>query len=79
MINRASVQMWGIVGQSAGPPKWAGKKNDRLGDAEKIGQDHLVDFVCQPLRPLEMATICWRCAEGQSRLDAKKIQTSSAQ
>ena len=28
MINRASVQMWGIVGQSAGPPKWAGKKND---------------------------------------------------
>ena len=26
MINRASVQLWGIVGQSAGPPKWAGKK-----------------------------------------------------
>ena len=28
MINRASVQMWGIVGQSAGPPKWAGKNFD---------------------------------------------------
>ena len=28
MINRASVPMWGIVGQSAGPPKWAGKKSD---------------------------------------------------
>ena len=28
MINRASVQMWGIVGQSAGPPKWAGKNLD---------------------------------------------------
>ena len=28
MINRASVQMWGIVGPSAGRPKWAGKKND---------------------------------------------------
>ena len=28
MINRASVQMWGIVGQSAGPPKWAGKNRD---------------------------------------------------
>ena len=27
MINRASVQMWGIVGPSAGRPKWAGKKN----------------------------------------------------
>ena len=26
MINRATVPMWGIVGQSAGPPKWAGKK-----------------------------------------------------
>ena len=30
MINRASVQMWGIVGPSAGRPKWAGKKNDRV-------------------------------------------------
>ena len=29
MINRAP--MWGIVGQSAGPPKWAGKKY-RSGD-----------------------------------------------
>ena len=29
MINRASVQLWGIVGQSAGPPKWAGKKKGR--------------------------------------------------
>ena len=29
MINRASVPMWGIAGQPAGPPKWAGKKNDR--------------------------------------------------
>ena len=29
MINRASVQLWDIVGQSAGPPKWAGKKSDR--------------------------------------------------
>ena len=28
MINRASVQLWGIVGQSAGPPKWAGKNRD---------------------------------------------------
>ena len=27
MINRASVPMWGIAGQPAGPPKWAGKKN----------------------------------------------------
>ena len=27
MINRASVPMWGIAGQSAGPPKWAGKKS----------------------------------------------------
>ena len=26
MINRASVPMWGIVGQSAGPPKSAGEK-----------------------------------------------------
>ena len=30
MINRASVQMWGIVGPSAGRPKWAGKKNYRV-------------------------------------------------
>ena len=29
MINRASVPMWGIAGQSAGPPKWAWKKPDR--------------------------------------------------
>ena len=29
MINRASVQLWGIAGQSAGPPKWPGKKSDR--------------------------------------------------
>ena len=28
MINRASVPMWGIVGQSAGPAKWPGKKSD---------------------------------------------------
>ena len=27
MINRASVPMWGIAGQSAGPPKWAGTKS----------------------------------------------------
>ena len=27
MINRASVQLWGIAGQSAGPPKWPGKKS----------------------------------------------------
>ena len=26
MINRASVQLWGRVGQTAGPPKWAVKK-----------------------------------------------------
>ena len=26
MINRASVPMWGKAGQSAGPPKSAGKK-----------------------------------------------------
>ena len=31
MINRdASVPMWGIVGQSAGPPKWAGKTDPVL-------------------------------------------------
>ena len=29
MINRASVQLWGKAGQSAGPPKSAGKTNDR--------------------------------------------------
>ena len=29
MINRASVQLWGKAGQSAGPPKSAGKKSDR--------------------------------------------------
>ena len=28
MINRASVQLWGKAGQSAGPPKSAGKKSD---------------------------------------------------
>ena len=28
MINRASVPMWGKAGQSAGPPKSAGKKSD---------------------------------------------------
>ena len=27
MINRASVQLWGKAGQSAGPPKSAGKKS----------------------------------------------------
>ena len=27
MINRASVPMWGKAGQSAGPPKSAGKKS----------------------------------------------------
>ena len=35
MINRASVPMRGIVGPSAGPPKWAGKKNDRVPVHEK--------------------------------------------
>ena len=29
MINRASVQLWGKAGQTAGPPKSAGKKSDR--------------------------------------------------
>ena len=28
MINRASVQLWGKAGQTAGPPKSAGKKSD---------------------------------------------------
>ena len=32
MINRASVQLWGKAGQSAGPPKSAGKKRDRESD-----------------------------------------------
>ena len=36
MINRASVQLWGIVGQSAGPPKWAGKKVIAGGIAKRI-------------------------------------------
>ena len=29
MIHRASVQLWGIVRQSAGPPKSAGRKKGR--------------------------------------------------
>ena len=29
MINRASVQLWAIAGQTAGPPKSAGKKRGR--------------------------------------------------
>ena len=29
MINRASVQLWGKAGQTAGPPKSAGKKSCR--------------------------------------------------
>ena len=32
MINRASVQLWGKAGQTAGPPKSAGKKRDRESD-----------------------------------------------
>ena len=37
MINRASVQMWGKAGQSAGPPKSAGKKRDcRSGGTDPI-------------------------------------------
>ena len=40
MINRASVPMWGIAGQPAGPPKWAGKKKDRGRDRGwDIGRD----------------------------------------
>ena len=31
MINRASVQLWGRVGQTAGPPKWGGRKSDTWG------------------------------------------------
>ena len=27
MINRASVPMWGIAGQPAGPAKWPGQKS----------------------------------------------------
>ena len=34
MINRASVQLWGRVGQTAGPPKWAVKKKDCQGDCQ---------------------------------------------
>ena len=34
MINRASVQLWGKAGQSAGPPKSAGKKSDWYPDCD---------------------------------------------
>ena len=37
MINRASVQLWGKAGQTAGPPKSAGKKSDcRSGGTDPI-------------------------------------------
>ena len=41
MINRASVQLWGRAGQTAGPPKWAVKKNDRdcYRDCRSCGTD----------------------------------------
>ena len=42
MINRASVQLWGIVGQSAGPPKWAGKKCYRGYRRRSCGTDPIL-------------------------------------
>ena len=42
MINRASVQLWGIAGQSAGPPKSAGKKSDR--HVEEMQKRNLVEI-----------------------------------
>ena len=46
MINRASVQLWGIVGQSAGPPKWAGKNRDWDRDRGR-GRDRDRDRDCR--------------------------------
>ena len=42
MINRASVQLWGKAGQSAGPPKSAGKKRDRQRDRRSCGTDPIL-------------------------------------
>ena len=42
MINRASVQLWGKAGQSAGPPKSAGKKSDRRRDRHSGGTDPIL-------------------------------------
>ncbi len=42
MINRASVPMWGKAGQSAGPPKSAGKKSDRESDTRSGGTDPIL-------------------------------------
>ena len=42
MINRASVQLWGKAGQSAGPPKSAGKKRDRESDCHSGGTDAIL-------------------------------------
>ena len=36
MINRASVQLWGKAGQTAGPPKSAGKKFHRQKSDRRI-------------------------------------------
>ena len=45
MINRASVQLWGRVGQTAGPPKWAVKKNCCQGDC----QDYCRSWATDPI------------------------------
>ena len=42
MINRASVPVWGKAGQSAGPPKSAGKKSDRRRDRHSGGTDPIL-------------------------------------
>ena len=42
MINRASVPMWGKAGQSAGPPKSAGKKSYRENYRRSGGTDPIL-------------------------------------
>ena len=48
MINRASVQLWGIVGQSAGPPKWAGKNLYRDRDRRAGATDPILSTQRMP-------------------------------
>ena len=45
MINRASVPMWGKAGQSAGPPKSAGKKYCRRPGSPAEVWRHGSDFI----------------------------------
>ena len=48
MINRASVQLWGIVGQSAGPPKWAGNYvNPSIPKAKERGFFNKLGIWCE--------------------------------